>query len=438
MSLNQIEVGEDVVSVIQLEMTNKDVVNYFRTIQKQDRLNSFVRAVEVGTFCLERANSSQDLEFVRRQIEGMILAVEKRVSLMPSEVESALMAHIGAGDGQILAPIHSLVTMTTKVTGERLNELRVMVNEVDPAKEGSSANRIVKNLRDLLDVNRTDSIQATINAAVRSLTTADGILAKTVQSTVESSLKLLREEIDSLGKEVRGQEAAVEALNQTTAKGRSFEEELVEQLQEWARHVGASVEHVGTDNRPGDIVVRFNDISQPSFGVVIEARDRQSAKGRKAISDTLVPAMAERNASGAIYLSRDREGLANEIGEWGEGECAGGCFVACTHDHLVTALRFLAIQKKLRDMRADSQDVDGPRIAAQLTRIRTSLDRIKNINRKTTDIRGSATEIEAEATLIRSEVREALSSIEECFKTSKPTQTSIVLSGEIPKLAATA
>jgi hypothetical protein len=438
MAEGEIVVGETRVSVTRLEVHKRDVVEYFKVIPKDELVGAFVRAVEVGTFCLERANASQDLEFVRRQIESMISAVERRISTMPSEVESALMKRIGAGDGQVLAPIQSLVTQTAKATSDRLVELRSMVNEVDPTKEGSSASRVVKNLRDLLDVNRTDSVQATITGAVRALTAADGVLAKTVQATVESGLKGLREEIDGLAKEVRGQDAAVEALNQTTAKGRPFEDEVVEGLQAWARHVGAQVQHVGTDNRPGDVVVQFEESTHPTFRVVIEVRDRQSPKGRKAIGDVLAPAMVERNASGAIYLSRDRQGLANEIGDWAEGQCAGGSFVACAYEHLVTALRFLAVQKRLSDMRAAQQDVDGPRISAQLTRIRTTLDRIKNINRKTNEIRSSATDVESEAALLRSEIREALAVVEESIKAVDSRTADAGAKTDGPKLLASA
>jgi hypothetical protein len=39
----------------------------------QQPVDSSLRSVEVGAFCLERANSSQDLEFIRRQIEGLPL-----------------------------------------------------------------------------------------------------------------------------------------------------------------------------------------------------------------------------------------------------------------------------------------------------------------------------------------------------------------------------
>jgi hypothetical protein len=46
-----------------------------------------------------------------------------------------------------------------------------------------------------------------------------------------------------LAKEIRGQEAATEALEQTTFKGVSFEEEVTETLHAWARAVSSSTAH---------------------------------------------------------------------------------------------------------------------------------------------------------------------------------------------------
>ena len=113
------------------------------------------------------------------------------------------MTRIGTADGQVLAPIQSLIDQALKTTGDRLNDVRAMLNDIDPSKDSSAAGRVVRSLRDLLDANRTDSVQATIAAAVRSLTSTDGALAKTVQVTVESALTPLRDELDSRTKRQR-------------------------------------------------------------------------------------------------------------------------------------------------------------------------------------------------------------------------------------------
>lgn len=72
------------------------------------------------------------------------------------------------------------------------------------------------------------------------------MLAKTVKEVVADTVRPLANEIDKLAKEIRGQEAAEEALEQTTKKGMCFEEEVLEDLQQWAQFAGAEVHHANS------------------------------------------------------------------------------------------------------------------------------------------------------------------------------------------------
>lgn len=220
------------------------------------------------------------------------------------------------------------------------------------------------------------------------------------------------------GREERGEEAVAEALEQTTYKGTPYEEEVVRVLHDWAQGLGAEVHHVGGDNRPGDVLVVVDEsgLNGVALRIVTEARDRESAVGRMVISETLSGAMAERGAGAAVYVSKTRSGLAKEVGEWAEGTSEGGRWVACTHEHLLTAVRFLVAQERLQRIRAAAPSIDASSIEAQIQRIRTTLGRIKTINTKVTEIRGSAAEIQSEAEAIREEIRSALNQMEEALR----------------------
>lgn len=83
--------------------------------------------------------------------------------------------------------------------------------------------------------------------------------------------------------------------------------------------------------------------------------------------------MATRQANTAIFLSRDRHGLANEIGEWAEGEIEHGPWVATVTEHLTTAVRFLIVKQRLDELRKSSAETDPETIIKQVERIRTTL-----------------------------------------------------------------
>ncbi|HEY1159598.1 MAG TPA: hypothetical protein VGE83_03160, partial [Terracidiphilus sp.] len=64
----RITVLERSLRITDLEISRKDVVDFFRSIPEDDIETTLISAVELGVFCLQRAHMSQDTEFIRRQV----------------------------------------------------------------------------------------------------------------------------------------------------------------------------------------------------------------------------------------------------------------------------------------------------------------------------------------------------------------------------------
>ena len=323
---NNVLVLDRSIRITELEIPRKDVADFLRTVSADEVEPTLVQAIEVGVFCLERARMSQDTEFVRRQVDQLLNRVESTVGKIPEETQKALVAKIGTSNGQVLAPIREMIETASKVSTERVKEVRTLLTqEIDPDKETSTLGKALRTLRNLLDPKRSDSVQNTLDQAVKTVTGKAGALARAVKEVVAEAIMPVATELDKLAKEVRGREAAEEALEQTTKKGPDYENAVLEDLQRWAGLLGAEIHHVGVDNRPGDILIKVpaNGALGMPLLIVIETRDRQSATGRKVISDKLTKAMAERKATAAVYLSKTAAGLAAEVGEWADGTTAG-------------------------------------------------------------------------------------------------------------------
>jgi len=265
MQKSSIEILDAGIRIHDLLIPKKDVADFFRPLEEEERELTLIKALEVGVFCLERVRLSQDTEFVRRQVESLISQVEKAVKSIPEATKEKLLTEIGTGEGQVLAPIHELVQRTSQTTAEKIKEVKDLLSqEIDPSKETSILGKALKNLKDLLDPVRKDSIQGSLESAINGITAEEGSLAKAVKNVVAEAVKPLADEMDRLAKEIRGQEAALEALQETIEKGITYEHEVLERLQGWSKFAGAEVHHVGGDNRPGDIVIKFPaNLDQP-------------------------------------------------------------------------------------------------------------------------------------------------------------------------------
>jgi len=425
MDNGKVILGEASIRVLDVEVPSKDVADFFRAKEEALWEETLIQALQVGVFCLERAQTAQDTEFVKRQVQMLLADVGEAVKGIPSATQQALLQKIGSDRGEVLEPVAALVNEVSRSMSARVKEVQdLLADDIDPTKDSSVLGAALRRIRDLLDPLRTDSIQGALKSAVESATSDSGTLARAVGTAAENAIKPLTERVAELTKEIRGQEEAAEALDRTTAKGAPYEEEVVVALQHWASVAGAEVHHVGGDNKPGDVLVRLTDCDAAGLtGIVVEAKYRESPKGRKQVTDEVRKAMAERGAGGAIYVSCTSDGFAKEIGEWAEGECEHGRFVACTHYHLITAIRFLIVQERLAALRAASPEVDATSIEAQIQRVRTSLARVTNISRKVTDVRSGVDVIQVEAEAIRDEIRGALADIEEALRSRLQMET---------------
>jgi hypothetical protein len=407
------------VRILELEVARRDVVDFLQRLPESERAAAVVSAIEIGVFCLERAQVNRDTEFVRRQVESLIADVDKAATRIPGTIEAALAARIGTAEGQVLEPVDRLVKAAEAAVAAKLGEVRrLFADELDPAKETGALGSALRTVRNRLDPAREDSIQGAVRTAVQGITGGDGALARTVRDVVTDAVKPLKDEVDGLSKEIRGRDAAREALEQTTQKGATYETRAVEELQVWARAAGAQVEHVGADNRPGDVLLVVTDgslIGAP-LRVVVEARDRQTPLGRKAIADAMRAAMLEREGDCGIYLSATRSGLGADIGDFAEGGTEAGRFVACTHENLTVALRLLVVQARLDQAAKSASGIDQGMLFDQLARVRTALERIKTINRRVTEVRNAAGGIEDEARGLRDDIRDAAAKMDDALR----------------------
>ena len=419
----QIEVVGDEV-ILAGSLSCRLAAEYLGRQQPAEWEQLFGRALEIGVFCLERTSSSQDMEFIRRQADRVMQDVATVVGAIPQAISSELAKLMGTKDGQVLAPIVQLVNSTASVAEKSVSDARRLLQDIDPARSDGTVGKALKSVRDLLDPQRKDSVQGRIEEILGSLGERGGNFANVLKAVIEEALAPVRTELRSVADRVIAQDAAAEVVSRTTEKGLPYELEVVERVHVWAKAVGASVEHVGGDNQPGDIVVCFGSksIVGRELVLVIEARDRTDGKGLKRVNDDLETAMRQRHATSALYVGRTPAGFAKEIGEWADGRCQSGPFVACVDGLLEAGLRYVVALVRLDDLQQAHRDIDTAAIQPYIVQIRTSVERTRSMKAKLTTIDAATVDVRRDLDTLRSEIGGALEVVEGILKKSSSGQ----------------
>ena len=418
---SKIELRDDRIIISNLIIRLFEASDYLHQLPDYDREAACIKAFEMGFFCLQRTENLNDTQFVKQQFNALLNELYQAVNEIPNTISTQLANKINTGD-ELLAPLQGQIQLTTAVMDAQIKAVSDFLNqEFNPSQETSVFGSAVQKIQNLLDEKRSDSLQGVFSAAIANITAENSVLAKSVRAVVTEAVKPLADEVEKLAQQVREKELIELTLEQTIAKGATYEEAVLVELEPWTKLYGAEITHIGFDKQPGDILLKFsaNSIAAIEISIVIEVRKRNSASwGRKRISDQLIKAMMKREANAAIFLSSSREGLAQEIGYWGQGSCEQGQWVATTHEMLSLAIQFLIVQQQLASQPTFNSQIDCAVIEAQVQQIKSSLNYLTQINSSLTKLQENSSDIRVKARAMRTEIRNALLSISESISSN--------------------
>lgn len=391
-----------------------DIVEYMREVDEDERLEEYKYLVRLGAVCAERASRSSDVEFVRSELRRMLREVDEEVGDIPGETLEKFEESLSAEDGKVLAPIKAQVEATKEQMNERIVEVEELIeNELDPQSDESDLGRVLTKMENLLDSDRKDSIPHMTEELVEDIAAQDGELVETVEATVnetlEEELEPLREEISGLRDSVIEEEALEEIVERTTLKGETYEDRLEERLRQWANTNGADVERVGDDGNPGDILVNLPPgAMQAETRLVVEAKNDEKGRADKRLGDAAEDALEERQGDAYVFSAGNANALGKTVPDLTQGRTSAGPWVACTHEHLVSALRLAELKVAERRLHEAQPEVDTQRISEELDRLQSKTEHLKNIKSKASDISDARSAIEDEADEMREEIRDIL------------------------------
>ncbi|HRK21264.1 MAG TPA: hypothetical protein PLX06_05620 [Fimbriimonadaceae bacterium] len=423
-SLNRIEWSPEGLQVHSLFLGDPEIVLLTKDRDEEEIIRRVALATTIGAKALNQGEQALNVDFVRHLLEQHVRTTTTTLGDVVAQTRSMIDEHLDGENGKALAPIRLQIQ---KVQEGLTSNLADVLSALDPTRPESDLGKALGKLGTLLDDQNINSVPARVKAIVDRLGSQDGALAASVKATVQEAMKVqiepLREQIKSLEKEITDKKAVADLVSQTTAKGLPFEEEVFARCKSWALAAGGQAEHVGVDNKPGDVLITFapDGMAATDLRVVVEARDDATAKGRKPIGDDLSKAMAHREADAGIYCGKNNTAFAREIGDWDEGSVGGKQWIACTVDQLPQALRLILLTKRVRDRASAAGAVDAAGVNASLVEIRVALRRVATIKRASTAIANSATSVQSESDALLRQIETALSNAEHAMRASAAT-----------------
>ena len=259
------------------------------------------RILSIGARGVASMGSTLDLSDVearlRRTAEAASAASEERVTKMLAEARTEIT--------KLLDP--SAKNSFTSMTIEEFASWRDgLFERFDPERQSSHTGRTIAAVAGLLGPG--GALEMRLAEAMDPTRSDSGLgqLAALLERRITEIRELVAEERGRVGEAERG-----------TAKGFDFEDDVEDALRTCARQMGATVER--TSMLSGDLdqgIAVLDEVDVVEKGVVVEAKNKRSLSltGSAGILEELDLAMANRDASVAICVSKQPYAFPKEVG----------------------------------------------------------------------------------------------------------------------------
>jgi len=271
-----------------------------------------VNALEIGARVLDREATGAEVDAIRRQLERASAEAEHAFAERARKIEESFVKQferfLGEDGGAMAKTLDGHADELAELIaqhfgGDRSTAVQHQVKELVSKVMSDSRQDLLRQFSAEDGHNPlADFKAAVVRELKRSGETHDKVIEKIVQ--LEGEVKRLRD-----AREAEATLAAERELG--TGKGRAFEQQAFELVEQMAAARGDAAHHVGDElsasgGKKGDIVIEIDGASGPSKGrIAIDAKDERLSKN-KAWAE-LDAALIERDASFAILVVASEE-----------------------------------------------------------------------------------------------------------------------------------
>jgi len=382
----KVNTDADEVTIHEVTIRDAELASYLADHEPDERREVVDRAFRVGVMILQLADTSKDLEYVKREFETMQTALENELTDVREELDNRF------GDEG------DLPELLDDYFGED-GELREALADAF-GEDGELTDRLDEQLGE-----DGERLQAALDPD------ADG--------TPTNRLKLqLIERIDSLRDKLVEEAGAQEERQLSPRKGEDFENTVAEMLDDTVYRTNDSVRHTGTKEgdtgeKVGDHVITLGETGQR---IVIESKSEADYNEPK-IRDQLNRALENRSADVAIFVSESESYVPNKVGYFQEFDKQRLAVCLSEDDDDDLDRGFLQVGLNWARMRAIEERVDTgtsldpETVQARVENVRQRVEQVSEVKKKCSSITDTAEQIKSELDELRDDVTDDLNQI---------------------------
>lgn len=382
----EVDTSTDEVTIQELKIHDAELASYLAGHDPTEQHEIADRAFRVGLMTLQLADTSKDLEYVKREFEAMQSTLETELD----DVRDDLGNRFGE-EGEV-----------PELLDDYLGDDGELRDALDDAfgEEGE--------LTDRLD-EQFDEDSERIQAA----------LDPDTEGTPTNRLKSqLVERIESLRDKLAEESGASEERQLSPRKGEDFEDTVAEMLDSLVYGTNDTVRHTGDEKSDageliGDHVLTLGETGQR---IVIESKSEKDYS-QPDIKDQLDRALENRSADVAVFVSECESYVPNKVGYFQEFDKQRLAVCLSENEDDELDIGFLQVALNWGRMRALEEYVDsGTEIDPEVIQVRVENvhDRVKQVSevkKKCSSITKSAEAIKTELDELRDDVTDELNQI---------------------------
>ena len=375
-------------------------------------------AIEIGARVLDREQAGANADFVRSEFEKVSKEVEREFSDNAREVTETLGKRVDA----VFDPEHGHLSKALEelFSDGSSRAVQNRVREVVSEAMARSREDLLRQFSSAGDKNpladfKSGTMELIKQADERQHTTQRALLAQ--MGELEKQLQGLRDEKRAL------EELSVER-ERGTAKGRTYEERVVEALDEIATAQGDCCDAVGdlpgASGRTGDAVVSIEAASGPVRGrIVFEAKDRRLSAPRA--REELERAREQRDADFAVLVVPSEEEIParmTPLREWGGDSLIVSFDPDDGGSRLVLEVGYRLARARVLMESAEDGEVDAEAVRLQVERALQEMTEVRKVKSQLTGAKTSIDNAYGIVEAIAARVRGHLEEIEELLATA--------------------